>query len=89
MTDGLEPSTGESRDGGLQLSGGTIGSIAGVALLVIFMLQNTERVTLTLFVWDFSWPVWLLVAFSASVGALVWFGLGVRRRRRRRHERRQ
>jgi uncharacterized integral membrane protein len=89
MTDGSDPTTGEGRDGGLQLSGGTIAGIAGVALLVIFMLQNTDRVTLTLFVWDFSWPVWLLVALSAAVGALVWFGLGVRRRRRRRHERRE
>lgn len=89
MTEGHDPTTAEGRDGGLTLSGGTVGGIAGITLLVIFMLQNTERVTLTLFVWDFTWPVWLLVALSAAVGALVWFGLGVRRRRRRRHERRE
>jgi uncharacterized integral membrane protein len=77
--------SGEGRGG---LSGATIGGLIGVAVLVVFMLQNTERVTLTLLVWDFVWPVWLVVLLSAAVGAVVWFGLGVRRRRRRRHERR-
>lgn len=85
MTDRPEPTAGS--DGRrVRLTGGTIGAGVGIALLVIFMLQNTDQVTLTLFVWDFTWPVWLLVLLSAAVGAVVWSGFGRLRRRRRRRE---
>ena len=59
-----------------------------MAVLVIFMLQNTEDVTIKFLVWDFTWPVWLLTLFAAVFGALVWLGIGVLRRHRRRKERR-
>lgn len=82
----------EQADGGggrgLPLSGGAIGSLIGIALLVVFMVQNTEDARLDFLVWGFTWPLWLLTLVSALVGALVWFGLGVRRRRRRRKQRR-
>jgi uncharacterized integral membrane protein len=71
-----------------RLGGGAIMSIIGVALLVIFIVQNTEDVKLHFLFWDFTWPLWLLVIVSALLGALVWFGLGVMRRHRRRKERR-
>jgi uncharacterized integral membrane protein len=70
------------------LGGGAIVSLIGVAALVIFMVQNTDDVTVEFLTWDFSWPVWLLTLAAALVGALVWFGLGVLRRHRRREERR-
>jgi uncharacterized integral membrane protein len=79
---------GASERRGMQLSGGAIGSLGGVALLVIFMIQNTEKVTLHFLFWKFTWPLWLLTLVTAVVGALVWFGLGVMRRHRRRKERR-
>jgi uncharacterized integral membrane protein len=72
-----------------RLSGGAITSISGVALLVIFMAQNTEDITLHFLVWHFTWPVWLFTLITALVGALVWFGLGVLRRHRRRKARRE
>jgi uncharacterized integral membrane protein len=75
--------------GGPRLGGGAIASIGGIGLLVIFMLQNTEDVTLDFLVWSFTWPLWLLSLVMAGVGALVWFGLGVMRRHNRRKERRQ
>ena len=75
----------EGRSG---LSGGAIASIAGVGALLIFILQNTEDVRLDFLFLHFTWPLWLLVLVSALLGALVWFGLGVMRRRRRRKERR-
>jgi uncharacterized integral membrane protein len=75
------------REGAL-LGGGAIASLSGVALLAIFMAQNTDDVTVNFLFWDFSWPVWLLTLFAALVGALVWFGLGVLRRHRRRKARR-
>jgi len=71
-----------------KLGGGAIASLGGVAALVIFMLQNTDDVTIEFLAWDFSWPVWLLTLVSALVGALIWFGMGVLRRHRRRVARR-
>ena len=70
------------------LSGGVLATIGGAALLIIFMAQNTEDVTLEFLFWDFEWPLWFLVLFSAVIGALVWLGLGVLRRHRRRVDRR-
>jgi uncharacterized integral membrane protein len=77
-----------SEKSGVTLSGGAIAAISGAALLVIFMVQNTEDVTLEFLFWDFTWPLWLVVLLSATVGALIWLGLGVLRRHRRRAERR-
>ena len=71
------------------LGGGAIATIGGLGLLVIFMLQNTDDVPVQVLVWDFTWPVWLLILASAVFGAFVWLGLGVLRRHRRRKERRQ
>jgi uncharacterized integral membrane protein len=74
---------------GLRLSGGAISALSGVAVLAVFMGQNTQDVTVSFLVWDFTWPVWLLTLGAAALGAVVWFGLGVLRRHRRRKERRQ
>jgi uncharacterized integral membrane protein len=60
----------------------------GVAALVIFIVQNTEKVTLHFLVANFTWPLWLYSLVMAAIGAMVWFGAGVVRRRRRRRERR-
>jgi uncharacterized integral membrane protein len=82
------PSGGTSSSDGRKLGGGAIASLGGLAILAIFMLQNTDDVQVDFLFWDFSCPVWLLALASAALGALVWFGLGVMRRRRRRKERR-
>ncbi|WP_051143987.1 lipopolysaccharide assembly protein LapA domain-containing protein [Modestobacter italicus] len=71
-----------------RLSGGLIATLSGAGLLLVFMLQNTEPVTLTLFFWEFSWPLWLFTLVVASLGAVVWIGLGILRRHRRRVARR-
>jgi uncharacterized integral membrane protein len=71
-----------------RLGGGAIASLTGVGLLVIFMIQNTEKITLHFLLWNFTWPLWLFTLFMAVFGALVWFGLGVLRRHRRRVARR-
>jgi uncharacterized integral membrane protein len=85
MADGpRKDGEGAAEQQGLRLSGGAIASLTGGALLVIFMIQNTEDVTLDFLFWDFTWPEWLLVLVSALVGAVIWFGLGVLRRHRRR-----
>jgi uncharacterized integral membrane protein len=76
------------RTHGGRLSGAAILSIIGVALLVIFMIQNTEKIRFHFLVWHFTLALWLYTLITAVVGALVWLGLGVIRRHRRRRERR-
>jgi uncharacterized integral membrane protein len=83
------PSTGGTgASGGVRLSGGVLASLGGLGVLVVFMLQNQEDVTLTFLWWSFSWPMWLYTLVVAVFGAFVWLGLGVLRRHRRRQERR-
>jgi uncharacterized integral membrane protein len=65
-----------------------IALIGGIALLVIFMVQNREPITLQFLFWGFTWPLWLFTLVMALVGAVVWIGLGVLRRHRRRQARR-
>jgi uncharacterized integral membrane protein len=73
---------------GLRLGTGAIVSLTGSGLLLIFMVQNTEDVTLNFLVWSFALPIWLFTLGTALVGALVWFGVGVMRRHQRRRTRR-
>jgi uncharacterized integral membrane protein len=95
--EGGQPMVQSSGDGGAQvagkegarLGGGAIATLVGLAVLVVFMIQNTQDVTVEFLFWDFTWSVWLLVLVSALIGALVWFGLGVLRRHRRRKDRRE
>ena len=89
----VQQSLGDSRGGapegrGPGLGGGAIAALTGVGLLLVFMVQNTEDVTLDFLFWSFTWPLWLFTFVIALVGALVWFGLGVMRRHRRRKARR-
>jgi uncharacterized integral membrane protein len=90
----VQQSPGDSRSGAREgqapgLGGGAIAALTGVGLLLVFMIQNTEDVTLNFLFWSFSWPLWLFTFVIALVGALVWFGLGVMRRHRRRKARRE
>jgi uncharacterized integral membrane protein len=71
-----------------RLGTGAIASLVGVGLLVVFMIQNTERVTVKFLFWSFSWPLWLLTLVTALIGAVVWIGVGMMRRHRRRKARR-
>jgi uncharacterized integral membrane protein len=77
-----QPGTVRSR--GRRLSGGAIASLAGVGVLLIFIVQNTEDVRFDFLTFSFTWPLWLYTIVTALFGALVWFGLGVMRRQRRR-----
>jgi len=67
------------------LGPGAIGTIVGLVLLVVFMVQNRDDVRVELLVWSFDWPLWLLILASAVVGAVVAAGLSAIRARRRRH----
>ena len=52
------------------------------------MVQNTQDVDVEFLFWDFTWPLWLIVLASSTLGALVMLGVGIVRRHRRRKERR-
>ena len=78
----------EGGPGKTRLSGGLISTLVSAGLLVVFMVQNTQDVTLQFLFWSFTWPVWLFTPVVAVLGAIVWIGLGVLRRHRRRVARR-
>ena len=81
--------TGDPRAGqGRRFSAGAIAALVGVGLLIAFMIQNTEAVTVQFLFWSVTLRIWLLTLVAALLGALVWIGLGVMRRYRRRNERR-
>jgi uncharacterized integral membrane protein len=79
----------EEQGNGTRLGAGAIGSLVGVGLLAIFMVQNRTKVKIHFLFWHFTWRLWVLVLISALLGALVWFSLGVMRRRARRKARRE
>lgn len=81
-TQGARPSAG-------RLSGGMITSLAGLAVLVIFIIENRMRIKVRFLFWHFIWPLWVYSIVIAVLGALAWFGMGVVRRHRRRRERRE
>jgi uncharacterized integral membrane protein len=78
----------DRNDDGIRLGGGAIASIIGIGCLAVFMLQNRNKVQLDFLMFHVTWPLWLVMLISALLGALIWFGLGVMRRRSRRKERR-
>lgn len=80
---------GEGPEGGRALGAGAVASLAGVAILLVFVVQNTEDVRFHFLVLDFTWPLWFYTIVVAVFGAVVWFGLGVMRRHRRRKARRE
>lgn len=77
---------GEEKQSVRQLSGGAIASLIGLAVLVIFIVQNQEDIKVHFLFWNSTWPLWAYTIVIALFGALVWFGLGVIRRHRRRRE---
>jgi len=80
----------ETRQPGRRImSGGAIASLAGLAVLLIFVIQNREDVDFDFLTFSFTWPLWLYTIVVAVIGAIVWFGLGVLRRHRRRVARRE
>jgi uncharacterized integral membrane protein len=70
------------------ISKGLIATLAGGGLLVVFIVQNREDVTLDFLLWSFTVPMWLFTIAVAVLGSIVWIGLGILRRHRRRKARR-
>jgi uncharacterized integral membrane protein len=73
---------GSSKTSRGRLGGGSIATLIGIRLLVILVVQNTERIRFHFLIWHFSWPLWIYTLVTAIVG--VWLGLGSCGGRRRR-----
>src|SRR5690242_12620437 len=71
------------------VSAGTIVSLGGAAVLLVFMLQNRVDVPVHFLFWHAKLPLWFVILGSALLGAIVWLGFGVLRRHRRRVARRR
>jgi uncharacterized integral membrane protein len=89
MANGDAAPVGGPSSEGRRLGGGAIASLSGLAVLVVFMLQNRNDVRVDFLWWGFTWPTYLLILVSAVFGAFVWFGFGVMRRHARRKARRE
>ena len=74
---------------GRRFGAGSITALVGLAVLLIFILQNRQSIRFHFLFLYFTWPMWLYTIVVALIGAIVWFGLGVLRRHRRRVERRR
>jgi uncharacterized integral membrane protein len=85
---GAAPGTGAPTGSAGGISGGLIATLAGGGLLVIFMVQNTDDVTLKFLFWSITVPLWLFTLVVAVLGSIVWIGFGILRRHRRRVARR-
>ena len=59
------------KSSGKHLGGGAIATIVGVALLVIFVAENTQDVKFDFLFWSVDIPIWLLSLLMAGVGALI------------------
>lgn len=71
---------GSSRN---QISAGFIGIAVIAVLLVVFIFQNTQDETVKLLLWEFTAPMWLVLAATALV-TLVLAEIATFLRRRRR-----
>lgn len=57
-------------------------------LLLVFVFQNTAKVSFGFLFFDFTWPMWLMLLITLLIGFVVGFLTSAMLRRRRRRERR-
>ena len=70
-------------EGGPQISVGLVGLALVAVLLIVFIFQNTGELTVKVWFWDFTGPLWVILLATALV-ALVLAELATFLRRRRR-----
>jgi len=57
-----------------------VAAVIGLAL-VVFVLQNTDSTSITLLVFDLTFPLWLVLAATIALSVGVGYLLGSRRRK--------
>ena len=68
---------------GYRPSGRTIGTGIAVLALMIFVFQNTNTTSVTLLVFQVSFPLWLVLAGTILLSVGVGYALGGRGRSKR------
>ncbi|HXV93722.1 MAG TPA: lipopolysaccharide assembly protein LapA domain-containing protein [Pseudonocardia sp.] len=66
---------------GRRITARQIAAIVIAVLVVVFIVQNRDRVRIELFTLTLSAPLWLLLTVMALLGLIVGLLLGRRRRR--------
>ena len=74
-----------SRDGFRPSPRQVVAGLVGVAL-VVFVLQNTDTTSVTLFLFDVSFPLWLVLAGTILLSFGIGYVAGGRGRSRRQNE---
>jgi uncharacterized integral membrane protein len=54
-----------------------------VVLLLIFVIQNTDKSEVDLFLWDANVPIWLVIVIAAALGFVGGWVVALLRRRRK------
>jgi len=85
MADDRRWKSGDERDDrpGFRVTGKQIGVGIVVLLLAIFVLQNTDTTSITLLVFDVSFPLWLVLSGTIVLSMGVGYAFGSRGRSRR------
>jgi uncharacterized integral membrane protein len=65
-------------------SGKLIGLGVVALLLLVFVIQNTDKADVDLFLWDTVLPIWLVILIAAALGLAAGWILGRVGRKRRR-----
>ena len=58
------------------ISGEAIGLIVLAVILLILILQNSEKRSVQILFWDVTWPVWLTLTVAAALGFAAGYLIG-------------
>lgn len=75
--------TGYTREG---MSGGAIALVVVGILLLLFILQNSEKGTINFLFWDATMRTWVALSIAAVLGFVGGYLVARLRRRRRRED---
>lgn len=75
--------TGYTREG---MSGGAIALVVVGVLLLLFILQNSEKGTINFLFWDATMRTWVALSIAAVLGFVGGYLVARLRRRRRRED---
>jgi uncharacterized integral membrane protein len=80
VNDMMEPEAGSG------IRAGAVVTLVALALLVIFIIQNTNEANITFLTFDATTPLWVLAVVFFVLGTLVGYFVKARRVRRKRKE---
>jgi uncharacterized integral membrane protein len=66
-----QQTAGDAGQGGIRITPRLVIGFVLLVLLVIFIAQNSERVDVTLYFWEFRMPLAIALVLAAVVGAVI------------------